>query len=874
MASVSSATTSLGNTTLRGYGGLASGIDRDSIIEQMSLASTTKIQEQKNAITSLTWKQEAYRSIIDQILDLQDNYFSYSGASSMMDSSLFAKSVITANGDESVTKYLTASGASEMLDYISVRGVESLATAANVQSATLGSGAIETDMSFDKQPQTSELAGKQLIFGNDAATGGAFNNTATFTFYTSYKDENGDTQYIDYTTDNIQELADDLNAAIKANRFVIEKDSSTSNSGVTLEFRVETDEAGNEKLAVGYAKVSGLLINDEWSTTSLRDEDKSYIIRSNSSALSALGFTGKDSNGDAVNKDDGYGYGYNLSTINNNATAESFQDSYIKTYDNMAQYLQGQKFSITYGGTSKSVELITSADYKALAAEKEELQAAGKSEDEIKDAMNASFAAKMQNRLDQAFGKNKITVGINEDTGKITFDDATGNGMVLTVTAGSSAIGKETGLDKLNSTKLSLSSSLENNMSRLGLTEDDFDEDGNLLNFTINGVTISGITKETTVNQLIDKVNSSGAGVRMNYLSTSNKFTLVSKETGSGRDIALEGSARTIFNGATGEGYSSSDGTEAVMYVDYGTGTPEKIVSSTNTFDLDGLKINVTGTFGVTLKAKLDADGNEVKDADGNVVMEREFDTSLGVTFDAKADVDNAVEKVKKFIEDFNALVKEVNTQITTKPDSDYGPLTDDQKAEMDETSIENWENKAKEGLLFNNASMRDLSMDIQGILTKFMGSGVSYDDLAEIGISPSEDIYDGGTLVFDESKFRTAMTNDPEKVSNIITGGGNVTKGLSSVMNDTLKTYATRYAYLNGGSYGRLVEEAGSEKISLSMQNNTIYNQLKDMQTVLEELQTRLKTEQDQYIQQFTYMEQAINNMNTQASYLSSITG
>ena len=34
-------------------------------------------------------------------------------------------------------------------------------------------------------------------------------------------------------------------------------------------------------------------------------------------------------------------------------------------------------------------------------------------------------------------------------------------------------------------------------------------------------------------------------------------------------------------------------------------------------------------------------------------------------------------EKVKKFIEDYNALVKAINTQITTKPDKSYGPLSD-----------------------------------------------------------------------------------------------------------------------------------------------------------------------------------------------------
>ena len=265
------------------------------------------------------------------------------------------------------------------------------------------------------------------------------------------------------------------------------------------------------------------------------------------------------------------------------------------------------------------------------------------------------------------------------------------------------------------------------------------------------------------------------------------------------------------------------------------------------------------------------ADGTVTRAADGTTPK---FDTSKAVTFNASADVDKATESVKKFIEDYNELVKAINKQITTKPDSDYGPLTDQQKDEMNETSIENWEKKAKEGLLYNNSIMRDLSQDMQGVLNQLLGS-VSYDDLEEIGISMSDDVYDGGTLKFDEEKFKTAMKDDPEKVSDIFTGSGDVKKGLTSIVDETLKKYATRYRYLNkDGSYGRLVEEAGSERISLSLQENKIYKQLKDMQESLSSLQTRLKSEQDRYIKQFTLMEQAINNMNSQSSYLSSLTG
>ncbi|MCI8513212.1 MAG: flagellar filament capping protein FliD [Lachnospiraceae bacterium] len=853
MASISGA--SLGNTSLRGYGGLASGIDRDSIIEQMSLATNTKIQNQKNSITSLTWKQEAYRSVIDKILDLQDNYLSYSGANNLLDSSMFAKNIITANGSDKVTKYISASGSSELLDYISVRGVESLATAANMQSGTKGTGAIETGMDFFEQPKTSNLQGTQLIFGRDG-TEGRFNTSGTFTLPSSYKNEDGKTVEIDYTTTDMEKLAGQLNEAIKANKFKVQDD-------LTIQF-----EAQGDKLQMKYASLNSGLGKD-WELSAdqstAEDRGKGVIIRSNSSALKAMGF-------DSKNATQSGNYGYELSEINDHISEEDFQKNYVKTYDSMAEYLKGKKFTVTYGGTSKSLELISSADAEELANKYKELKDLDPTsadyeaqKEKLEEELDNLFKDKMQAHLDKAFGTGKVEVGLKD--GRITFDNAKKDGTTLTISANSWAVAEMTGLDKMSSNKVSLDSSLYDNRERLGLvTEDNKDmteEEFNQMladeGFVVNGVKIGGLTSKTTVNQLISKINSSGAGVRANYLSTSNKFTLVSKETGSGRDITVGGLADKVFGGT---GSTSEDGQDAVMYVDYGTGTPEKLVSSSNSFDLDGMKVSVSGTFGVIKE--------EAPDGTESI----KFETSEAVTFGAKADVDNVTEKVKKFIEDFNALVKEVNTQVTTKPDSDYGPLTDEQKDEMSEESIKNWENKAKEGLLYNNASMRDLSMDIQSIMTKLLSSGVSYDDLEEIGITASEDIYDGGTLVFDEAKFKAAMTSDPEKVSNIFTGGGDSKKGLTSIMSDTLKTYATRYAYLNGSSYGRLVEEAGSEKITLSVQNNTIYKQLKDMQEVLTGLRTRLKSEQDRYIKQFTAMEQAINNMNSQSSFLSSLGG
>ena len=276
-------------------------------------------------------------------------------------------------------------------------------------------------------------------------------------------------------------------------------------------------------------------------------------------------------------------------------------------------------------------------------------------------------------------------------------------------------------------------------------------------------------------------------------------------------------------------------------------GVKTTITSSSNTFSIDGLDIRATNTFNT-----------------GSATAEG------GVSFTASADTEKVTETVKKFIEAYNAMIDEVRTQVTTKPDSNYKPLTDDQKNEMNETSIKNWEDKAKEGILYNSSALKDLDNATQGIFSSMMMNGVSYADLEKIGISFSDDYTAGGKIVFDEEKFKTAMDSDPEKVSDLFTG----THGIVNTIDSTLSTYATRYASKNGNSYGVLIEEAGSEKLSLTLTNNSIYKELKDMQETITNLQSQLSTEQDRYISQFTQMERLINQMNSQSSYLSQLGG
>lgn len=927
MASVSGATSSLGNTSLRGYGGFGSGIDRDSIIEQMTAGTQSKITNQKNKMTSLGWKQEAFQAVSDKMLALQDNYFSFASGTNLKYPSMFAKNQITAMGDSDITKFVSAAGSSNMLDYLSILGVKQLASSSTLQSASKGTSSIHTGITQDSLAnpvyKSSLLQGRQLRFGT--YSGDQYQSAGIFTFPSSYKDKDGDgkdiTVSIDYTIDLDATVEVDGVTMTGGKKLAMQLNKALSQSGIK-----SGEDSISDVMEFVYADGKMQLQTKAGKTTNL-------VINSSSSALTALGYNPKNADGTDKTVSDGI----SLSEFNENQ--KQLNDTYVNR-QTMTQYLTGKKLTISFGGQTKEIELVKSGDTFADL-------------DDLKGII--------QGRLNQAFGTDNIKVAGGTDSLSFELGSNASPNQTLTVTSDNAEIRNVLGIQKGASNKLNLEGSIRDNIDKL--IPDGPDAEAKRAQFlnsletdglVINGVKISGVTADTSIQGMIDKINANkDVGVKASYLSSSNQFVLVSSETGSGREINLEGASVDIFgaiqinpedslessadkltggngadfleslrtgglvingvtiadvtkdtsikdmidkineNEATGvkASFSSSNnqlvlealesntdgkieldgasnelfgidrgnggfiqGKNAQILVSYGNGVNTMIESSSNTFDLEGLRVTVSQEFG------------ELKQTNG---IWTSVDKSKAVTFSAKADVDGVTETVKKFIEEYNEMIKEINTQVTTRPDKAYGPLTEEQQDEMSEKSIENWEKKAKQGLLYNDATMRALSLDMQGVLTNLMANGANYKDLEEMGITISDDYLDGGTITFDEAKFKAAMTSDPEKVSDVFTGGGDIKKGLASIIEDTLTPYATKYANRNGNSYGRLIEEAGSEKIPLSIMNNQIYKDLKEMQSVLDTLNARLASEQDHYISQFTTMETLINQMNSQASYL-----
>ena len=137
------------------------------------------------------------------------------------------------------------------------------------------------------------------------------------------------------------------------------------------------------------------------------------------------------------------------------------------------------------------------------------------------------------------------------------------------------------------------------------------DADGNTLySFKVNGKEIGQFSKDTTLQTVMNAMNSnSDSGVKVSYSKLTNELTFTAKETGAASEVAFEGLSGKLF-GVPGtyddKGGTYTKGQDAILEVSVNGTSLGEITRSSNNVELDGMTINLKGTFGY----ETDEDGN------------------------------------------------------------------------------------------------------------------------------------------------------------------------------------------------------------------------------------------------------------------------
>lgn len=813
IGSLSSSTSSSisGSGGLKGYGGLASGLDRDSLIESMTYATRARIAKQQQKKQTYQWKQDAYRSVTDKLVALSSKYMDYTNPTTNLSaSSLFDRTNIVASGKNASKVSVTASG-SNAADSLTILGVKQMAKNA---SATSGSAASD-----------GVLRTGSINFGKE--------DVSVFQDQSLQIEYEGKTYTVNFgeieNPTNAKEVAKQLNKALE---------------------NVKTGKGEGENLS----KVVKFSANGSQISLKAQSGQTAKVTGGSSQLLESMGIKTTDSKGEPIDIDKTI-----TSTISISTSSE--RGGISKELD-FKDRIAGQSLTFSYNGNQVTINMPSAEDIDKL------LQTSGDGIDNIQDVVKYA----LQDGFNRAFGKDRIAVSLDESTNSFTFkttlpgggDDKTS---ILTLDYGSAGmVGKHRAFHTLagESNHLNLNASIEDSgLDLKNLTADDKKKlDAAKQSITINGKTIE-IEKGASVSSIIDAINNDpDMGVSVSYMANSDKFVINAKAEGASGEIKLGDPSNStditnILFGSIDKDKDIKAGQDAIVTVQYaGSSEQVNLVRSSNSFTQDGLNITLKGTFGV-----YEEQNDRDNPADAKIDIDKNAEAGNEVTFEAKANTDSLLTTIKDMVAAYNEIVDLVNGLASTKPDRDYAPLTDEQKEEMTEEQIEKWEKKAKEGILFGDDLMRGLSSDL-----RFVISGSFVKELSEIGITEAAGYTSNGKLVIDENKLKNALEAEPDKVAKLFTDKDN---GLMSNMKKVTDSYAKTW-----GTKGSLIQRAGSESAAVSLTDNELYKSMKDIDDIIKQLQTRLKSEQDRYIAQFTRLETAIAQMNSQSSYLSSMSG
>lgn len=363
-----------------------------------------------------------------------------------------------------------------------------------------------------------------------------------------------------------------------------------------------------------------------------------------------------------------------------------------------------------------------------------------------------------------------------------------------------------------------------------------FDKDGeNVHSYTFK--------PDETLNDLLKRITNDDNDVRAFYDENTDKVIMETTKTGNyNQDDSKYLGAEIGFNGDS-EHYFLTD----VLNIKNGTYDPDK-----------GWDKNETGGTDATFKyngMSMSSHNNSYELNGVNFQFKSVGTANLSVTNNDEATFDS----IMKFVDKYNEVVEKLNGSQQEEKFRDYKPLTDKQKESMSEDEIELWEEKAKSGILSGESAISSGLFSMRSSWYSNVETGGEITSLTQVGITTSSNFRDGGKLIVDPIELKAALNDNPEGVKNLFSNSSeDDSRGLINRLDDALDSTRDQI-------------EARAGEGTDTLENYTIGNRMKDLNTRISDFEDRLVRVENRYWSQFTQMEKAIQRMNQQSAQLMS---
>ena len=350
------------------------------------------------------------------------------------------------------------------------------------------------------------------------------------------------------------------------------------------------------------------------------------------------------------------------------------------------------------------------------------------------------------------------------------------------------------------------------------------------------------IDQTTTLKSLAAQF--SKMGVTASYDEKQGRFFVNSAESGAAYDFTLTADNADAVSklGLDAASATKVDAADAIVVYNGAT-----FQQASNNFSLNGLNFTIN-------------DVTTAKDEQGNIK-----DNPIRMT--VTTDTDTIYNAVKSFVKEYNSLIKEMNTLYNADRAKDYEPLTSDEKENMSEKEIEEWEQKIKDSLLRRDDKLSSLTSSMRTTLNKSVeytntnGETKRY-SLASFGINTGRwneygqlhingDPDDADYKDYDD-KLRAAIEEDPGAlIQTLSTLGGELYTNFQKAMKSS--DYSSALTFYDDKQMDKEISNY-DDKIA--------------------KLQEKMNDVEDRYYKQFAAMESALAKLQSSQSSLSSLFG
>lgn len=872
-------------TSSKRLSGLVSGLDTDTLVKQLTSGTQSKINKQQQNKQLAVWRQQSYREVIKALSEFKSKYLSSSNSSSSIASGSFFNATSIGN----TSSFLNVSGSAAAAKNMVITQISQLAKQASLASShAVSDGTLTTGALAENMTQNA-LSGASVTItygGKDYSV--ALDSDFTFTSSDAQEQLAQITDTLNYKISKTAGLAGNVKFGMDGGKVTLSKTESAAGQ-ITLK-------DGSENLLNGL----GLLAQKGTAADSITgaETNNAYFFKNTIAAGSKLEFT-----------IDGSNYTLNLSNavslpVGNSAETNRLLQASLKSAIAASPDLN-QKLDVSIDEATGAVAFtaMNGASLQVSGGSQNLLNGLGLTagEGDYRTAGTVSQSELIQTHLSDALAGATLTFSLNGLNKNITFDENDKadyqdpeklKGYLQTKLDAAYGEGKvKVAADENNALRFSLTSSTsatdiftlvssdKSGVLGMGGVLHTYAGESNRLNTSKTLADLSAnapagyanvgtkptnlatsLTGDTSyeinvngkaftfqdtasVSDIITTIsNDSDANVAISYSSTTNTFSATAKDGGSTSKVEISdvhGNLAQALFGTAGE-RAVQQGQDAVMSISF-DGDPTHattVTRSSNTFTLDDVNFELLQQTNSTVSA----------------------DTPI--QFTVKNQTDDLSKKISDFVTDYNNILDLINGKVTEKKPTDetYLPLTDDQKAEMSETQIANWETQAKKGLLQGDSILDSLSTSLRRAMTDQVTSIGSA--LYQFGIA-TKDYTQNGKLTVDEDKLEAALSSSPDKLAALFTGADGIAGRLQSVIQSNINPSMV--------DTGILVQKAGSDDSTSTVDNSTLAQNIRDYESQIKDLKTRLESEQDRYYNQFTQMETYLSKMNSYAGFFSS---